>query len=962
MTGDSSTTSIRRSTPRQTAASRELEMSVSAEIGRIVSSTFELPEIYAQCADQVRRVLPFDRLALAIVHRDGATMSYEHVSGIDVPGRGPGDEFKYHGTLVEAVLETDKGVIVHVDDPTRVLKRYPQLGPFLDLGARSFLAVPLRSRNGIVGALVATSLRPRTYTRRHLDFTTRAAGQLSGAVANAHLFMAVDNERRASEVLAEVGRIVGSSLEVGDVYRSGAALMKKVVPFDRFAITIADRERDRLVLVYSEGAGYGSEADPGELPLSGSMTAEVMGSGRALLESVDIDDPSQVPPRLALTARGGFRSALAAPLRAGNLSFGAIHLRSYKRHAYGPDHVRWIERFTSQIAPAIENARLYQEIKAEAAERAAVADIARAVSSSLDPSLVYQTFARTVNGLIPFDRLTIARILNDDTDVELLHVTGVSIPGWLTGAIHPVSLSLLSRLDQERKAIILRRPDVVRFAAETRTFRSYMDFGLQSALSCPLIARGKVIGLASFFSKNPDAYTERHTSLASRLGYHLGSAVDNARLYDELRLEVAERKAVAEIGRIISASLDPAEIFEVLRAAIGPLIQFDRLTVGSVDVSTQEFVLEHVAGFEVPGWTPGTRQKLPAALLSEISSRRRSVILGRPAIDKMASDLPNIQAQTSAGVQSVLVCPLIVRDTVVGLANFVSLKENAYGERHASLATLTGHQLGPAFDNARLHREALAMAEERVERIRIEAERNELRQVNEAKNRMLSLVSHELRTPLTSIRAFAELLAENRERHLSDRELRYASLLLKSSVQLGLMIDDLLDLTRIERGGFRIQPRAINFQSVLESAISTFDPVISQREQMVETRLEGDLEHVVGDPNRLTQAISNLISNASKFSRPKSQIRVEAVGGESEIRLAVMDSGIGIAPHDVRRLFAAFFRADNDETRAVPGTGLGLYITKTIVDLHGGTIRVESEPGKGTSVSVTLPRKAPAGS
>jgi signal transduction histidine kinase len=240
-----------------------------------------------------------------------------------------------------------------------------------------------------------------------------------------------------------------------------------------------------------------------------------------------------------------------------------------------------------------------------------------------------------------------------------------------------------------------------------------------------------------------------------------------------------------------------------------------------------------------------------------------------------------------------------------------------------------------------------------------EAERDEFRRMNDAKSQLLSLISHELKSPLTGISAFAEMLSENPGGNLTDRQLRQVRLIRRSADQLGLLVNDLLDLSGLDSGEFRLEFKGFSPRDMVVQTAEAVEPIMRHQAQRLELDVKAADGEIRGDPARLGQVVMNLLTNASKFSPRGADVKLRAEVDDRSFRVRVRDPGIGICEEDCRRLFTAFFRADNPETRAVPGTGLGLYIASSIVKLHGGTISVESRRGGGSTFTFEVPRNPP---
>jgi len=231
-----------------------------------------------------------------------------------------------------------------------------------------------------------------------------------------------------------------------------------------------------------------------------------------------------------------------------------------------------------------------------------------------------------------------------------------------------------------------------------------------------------------------------------------------------------------------------------------------------------------------------------------------------------------------------------------------------------------------------------------TERVRLE----------QAKSDFVATASHELRSPLTSIKGFIELLQTTENDNLTARQLDFIQIALQSTDRLVDLVNDLLDVARIESGQFEIQPRPCDLAATVEEVAELMQPRIGDKRQRLVVEIAEPRQQALADPGRVRQMVMNLLTNAHLYTGEQGTITVRLEGDPRATRIAVADSGSGMAPEDVRRIFDRFYRGASNERRS-PGTGLGLSIVKSLVDLHGGSIDVSSELGVGTTFTISLP-------
>ena len=230
------------------------------------------------------------------------------------------------------------------------------------------------------------------------------------------------------------------------------------------------------------------------------------------------------------------------------------------------------------------------------------------------------------------------------------------------------------------------------------------------------------------------------------------------------------------------------------------------------------------------------------------------------------------------------------------------------------------------------------------------------RELDKLKTDFISVVSHELRTPLTSIKGYTDLLLSGATGEISELQSEFLSIIQSSTTRLSNLINDILDISRIESGTIEIKHEPIDYRRIVADTLRLMKAAADEKQISMDASLPESIPPVRGDIDKVAQVLGNLVSNAIKYTPEGGWVKVSLeITGEASVLTSVTDSGIGISPEDQKRLFQKFFRADNTSTREAGGTGLGLVIAKTIVELLGGAIWVESEPGRGTRFYFTLP-------
>ena len=240
----------------------------------------------------------------------------------------------------------------------------------------------------------------------------------------------------------------------------------------------------------------------------------------------------------------------------------------------------------------------------------------------------------------------------------------------------------------------------------------------------------------------------------------------------------------------------------------------------------------------------------------------------------------------------------------------------------------------------------------------LEKKNEELEEASRAKTQILSTATHELKTPLTSIIGYIDiiLMRQNRVGPLNEKQQRYLQTAQRNSYRLKSLVDDLLDISRIESDELELSLAELELRPEIEEIITAMQTQINDNEIDLVLDIPQGICPVLADKLRLGQVMTNLLSNACKYSLAGAQVTIRAREEAAEVRIDVSDTGIGISSEDQKRLFTKFFRADNSSTREVSGSGLGLYITRHLIEAHGGRIWASSKVGQGTTFSIAWPK------
>lgn len=390
-----------------------------------------------------------------------------------------------------------------------------------------------------------------------------------------------------------------------------------------------------------------------------------------------------------------------------------------------------------------------------------------------------------------------------------------------------------------------------------------------------------------------------------------------------------ELKTINRIGSLINATLDLSQLFRILARESRRVIQWDGFFIALVEKGTDQVQLIFMTGSgdEI---TQRTIRR-GAGLTGKALETGETIFYERQERESIADEEP-MSGQKKA--RSIVVTPMKFNEEIIGALSVQSLQRDVYGRSELRLLQTVAAQAAIAVRNAQLFQSEQTAKNERDE--------------------FLSLVTHEIKNPLTSIRGYADIAEVAIGSNDSEQTLDALRVIREESKRILRLAEDLLDASRAAAGKFSVKFETMDVVRIVRDIVTRYEAT-SQRPFRIDA--PADAPHVHGDPVRLAQVIENLVSNAVKYSPVGTPIHVSVYALGSILKVDVTDFGPGIAPEKLPLIFERFYRVEEAGTE-VKGTGLGLYITREIVRMHGGTIEAQSVLEKGTTFSVQLPLRA----
>jgi len=639
-------------------------------------------------------------------------------------------------------------------------------------------------------------------------------------------------------------------------------------------------------------------------------------------------------------------AVLAVPLMREGGAYGSIFVFRREAGLFAPAQVALVETFARQAAIAIDNVRLFNQTKEALEQQTAISEILRVISSSpTDVRPVLEAIAERAARLC--DASAASVYLTEGSVLRHLASKGPS-PDPVSH-VDTVSInreSLASRSLLEGKTIQV--PDML---AEERTYpASYaiaQTLGHRTVVSAPLFREGHPFGVILLRREEVRPFTEREIALLGTFGDQAAIALENVRLFNETKEALDQQRASGEVLAAISSSIaDTTPVFDRILASCERIFSGKVIAINLLDEENHRL---HLVAYQGPD-----RDKLEQARASGLPYEEtgtalaiaRRTVLHYPDIAN-GDDVPSgvRQAAAATGVKACIVAPMLWEGKGIG-SIFVSRDfTGPFSDKELALLKTFADQAVIAIQNVRLFRE-------------IEEKSRQLEVANKHKSEFLANMSHELRTPLNAIIGFSEVLQEKLFGDVNAKQEDYLRDIHSSGKHLLGLINDILDLSKVEAGRMELDLSTFDVGAALANAMTLVRERAQRHGIALGKTVEPTLGEVTADERKVKQILVNLLTNAVKFTPDGGSVDVMARRESEAIVIAVRDTGIGIAPEDHEAVFEEFRQVGHHYTNKQEGTGLGLTLTRRIVELHGGRIWVESELGKGATFTFTIPFKS----
>ncbi len=939
---------------RQITEALEQQTATSEILRVIASSPTDIQPVLDVIAENAARLCEASDAAI-FMQVDGVRLrkvaNYGSAPGSPIGTETPLNRNSHQG---RAIVDRDT---IHIRDFQDVAADYPE-SRGTQLGYRTLLATPLLREGAAIGVIGTRRMEVRPFTEKQIALLKTFADQAVIAIENVRLFQelkeSLEQQTATSEILGVIASSPTDIRPVLDVVAENAA---RLCDAQDAVIHRLEGDLARPVTVYgpigpTRPTGQGFRPNRSDPP------------GRAMLDgkTVHVHDivaelDTEFPDSLAHQKISGSRTILVTPLRREGVSIGSIMIRRIEVRPFADKQIKLLETFASQAVIAIENVRLFNELDSRNRQ------LTEALDQQTATSEILRVIASSPTDIEPVLRVVAenAARLCDSSDAQIWRVEGDMARKVASyGAVSPVlrvgEARSIDRGSASGRAILERQTVIIQYSQteagmDQALIANSIRQGINTALAVPLLREGVAIGSIVIRRMESRPFAEEQIALLKTFADQAVIAIENVRLFQELQdrtrelvESVEEMKALSEVGQAVSSTLDLETVLETIVSRAVDLSGTACGVIYEFDETAQEFNLrashnmeaeavEALRAARIRAGEGATGQaaitRAPVQIPDTFDQQERSTSRLRPLLNRL-------------GYRSLLTVPILREQQIMGGLTVWRRQAGEFEPEVVNLMQTFATQSALAIHNARLFRE-------------IEEKGKQLAVASQHKSEFLANMSHELRTPLNAIIGFSEVLQERLFGEMNDKQTEYVDDILSSGRHLLSLINDILDLSKVEAGRMELEMTTFYLPDAIENALLLVRERASRHGIKLDRSIDDRLGDFSGDERKIKQILVNLLTNAVKFTPEGGQIKVEARLGDNAAIISVTDTGIGIAKEDQEAIFEEFRQVGSNYAQKREGTGLGLTLTRRFVELHGGKIWVESEVGKGSTFSFTLP-------
>lgn len=863
------------------------------------------------------------------------------------------DDYVAFGKTTDVRFSQDSGVVKLLEQQEQAIVLQPGIPWHEDLwtdrarltilNASVIAALPGTDRlNGFI--ILAPPRSGSIYGFEQIRFINNLISQLSIAIERAQVIASLEKRVRELNVLSQVGQAVNFTIEFDDLLELINAQSSRLIDAPCFYIALFDDTSDQLYFAFFlENDERYSDKENKRWKLGNDLFSQVIKTG----QSIRLNDYGHELEKRGLSPlfeTSQLTAWMAMPLEAGRTTLGVIAAgKMTPGEVYNDEQMAIFENISALAATSIEKARLFTETKVRERQLTVLNDISRQlVATESDVEKLLEIIMASAVEILNAEAGSLLLTADDNPDDLIFRVVIGGAAETLTGTRWKADEGIVGQVVRTGEAIILNDTS----QDDRHAQQASPEFHTTSLLAVPLIAKDNVIGVLEILNKKDRTlFTETDAELLTTFAGQAAVAIENARMFQmtdiQLSQRVRELEILERIDSELNRTLDLQEVGNITIRAAVTNCHAEAGALGIVTGAPPYLKIIAIQGYtegEYPETAEGMDWPIDRGIVKRVMRSRQADLASDTSID------PDYEPSLRGSLSQITV-PMLSGDEINAVLILETNNEPPFNLSDWAFAQRLAEHASIAIANAQLY-DALTNA-------------------NKTKSEFMGFAAHELKNPLTPVISSSDILRKGMAGDMTDQQRNFLDMIYNNARRMQTIISDLRDSARLDANEFNVDLEPIDIRHVVINTLQPFVHTLEEKNQELINNVSENLPQIMGDQTRLIQVLTNLVSNAHKYSPEDTTITISAEVRENYIDkrgkrrgsmmiVSIQDEGIGMSEEDKSRLFKErYFRAGN--VGDIKGTGLGMMLTGGIIEKHKGEIWVDSELGKGSTFSFAIP-------